>query len=90
MLWGQIKKAKSFKFAWCGLLSKHQSTGLCIHWCLLLNCPSGGKWLLYTVALVALTLGYDIYDTKNYAETEIYLDVQMKFICGFIIFIILY
>ena len=36
-------------------------TGMCIHLCLLLNCPSGGKWLLYTVALWPWPSGYDKY-----------------------------
>ena len=56
-------KTKSFSLPKRGLLTKCQyCTGLCNRWCLLLNqCPSGGKWLLYTVALVALTLGYDIH-----------------------------
>ena len=46
----------------CGLLTKCQyCTGMCIYWCLLLNCPSGRKWLLYTVALWPWPLGYDSY-----------------------------
>ena len=57
---GANKDKESFGLPKCGLLTKRQyCTGLSIHWCLLLNYPSGRKWLLYTVALVALTLGYD-------------------------------
>ena len=52
---GANKDKGSFGLPKCGLLTKCQyCTRLCILWCLLVNCPSGGKWLLYTVAL---TLG---------------------------------
>ena len=55
---GANKDKESFGLPKRGLLTKCQyCTGMCILWCLLVNCSSGGKWLLYTVALVALTFG---------------------------------
>ena len=57
---GANKDKASFRLPKRGLLTKCQyCTRLCILWFLLVNCPSGGKWLLYIGALVALSSGYD-------------------------------
>ena len=65
MSWGNNDKGFSFTLsAWVIVVSV---TGYVSGVSLILKCLSGRKWLLYTVALVALTLGYD----RNHALTHI-------------------